>query len=166
MCMLICSACRSKTRWTMKPWCVFAMLILILCAIVSAQDNSPLRLTQTIPLPGVEGRIDHLSADVKGQKLFAAALGNNTLEVVDLALGKRVRSITGLKEPQGVVFVPDLNRVFVANGGDGTIHAYDAASFALVSSLKLGPDADNVRYDAAHSQIFVGFGSGALGLID
>ncbi len=62
-------------------------------------------------MPGVEGRIDHLNADVKGQRLFVAALGNNTLEVLDLAQGKRIRSVIGLREPQGVAYVAELDQV-------------------------------------------------------
>jgi hypothetical protein len=45
---------------------------------------APLRLEKTILLPDVQGRIDHLSLDVKNQRLFVAALGNNTVEVVDV----------------------------------------------------------------------------------
>src|SRR5437762_9719298 len=131
-----------------------------------AQNSAPLKLVQTIPIPGVEGRIDHLSVDLKGQRLFVAALGNNTLEVVDLSQGKRIRSITGLAEPQGVVYIPELDQVVVANGADGTVRVFDAKSFATVSSLALGDDADNVRYDSAGGRLVVGFGSGALGFID
>src|SRR5437870_3574147 len=131
-----------------------------------AQDNAPLKLVQTIPIPGVEGRIDHLSVDLKGQKLFIAALENNTLEAVDLAQGKRIRSIGGLKEPQGIVFVPELNQVFVASGGDGTLKAFDATSLAPVFSVNAGGDADNVRYDSGSKQILVGYGSGAIGIVD
>src|SRR5438552_1565239 len=118
-----------------------------------SQGNPPLKLAQSILLPGVEGRIDHLSVDIKGQRLFVAALGNNTLEIVDLAQGKRVRSITGLHEPQGVVYLPDLDQVVVANGDDGTVRTYDAKSLMVVSSLTLGDDADNVRYDSANGRI-------------
>src|SRR5215813_4307430 len=102
------------------------------------QGNAPLRLTQTILMPGVEGRIDHLSADVKGQRIFVAALGNNSLEVIDMAQGKRVRSVPGLKEPQGVVYIPDLDQIIVANGDDGTVRAIDANSFTTVSNLMVG----------------------------
>src|SRR5438552_1389551 len=131
-----------------------------------SQGNPPLRMVQTIPIPGVEGRIDHLSVDLKGQRLFIAALGNNTLEVVDLAQGKRIGSITGLREPQGVVYIPELDQVVVANGKDGTVRTFDAKSFITVSSIMLGDDADNVRYDSTGGRLVVGYGAGALGFID
>src|SRR2546422_5417223 len=106
----------------------------------------PLKLAQTIALEGVEGRIDHLAVDVKGMRLFVAALGNNTLEVVDLRAGKRIHSIAGLKEPQGVAFMPDYNGIVVANGqGDG-VNVYSGATYKLLEQAKLGDDSDNVRY--------------------
>src|SRR5262245_32790451 len=79
----------------------------------------PLRLVKAMPLPGVQGRIDHLAVDVAGQRLFVCALGNNTLEVVDLSKGERTASLTGFHEPQGVRYLPDSNVIVVANGGDG-----------------------------------------------
>jgi hypothetical protein len=81
--------------------------------------SEPLKLEAMIPMPDVQGRIDHLSIDVKGQRLFVAALGNNSLEIVDLKQNKLIHSISGLAEPQGVAYLPSSNRVFVANGKDG-----------------------------------------------
>ena len=65
--------------------------LLFLCATVSpseAQEKEPLRLVQTIPMPNVKGRIDHMDVDVKGKRLFVAGLENGSLEVVDLGAGK------------------------------------------------------------------------------
>src|SRR5689334_3444432 len=105
----------------MKLWHAMTPALLLCSWLTHGQENSPLKFAQTIPLPGVEGRMDHLTVDVKSKQLFIAALANNTLEVVDLAQGKRVRSIPGFKEPQGIAFVPDLNRIFTADGGDGMV---------------------------------------------
>ena len=142
------------------------LLALLFAASSKGENAGPLQLEKEIPLPGVEGRIDHLSVDIKGQKLFIAALGNNTVEIVDLAQGKRTHSITGLQEPQGIVYVPELDQIVVANGKDGTVRTFDAKSFATISSLKLGDDADNVRYDSGMGKIIVGYGGGALAFID
>jgi DNA-binding beta-propeller fold protein YncE len=131
-----------------------------------AEQNPPLRAVQTIPLSGVEGRIDHLAFDVKGQRLFVAALGNNTVEVIDLRAGKRVHTITGLHEPQGVGFIPESNQLFVANAKGGACDIFDAASFKRVKSVKFSDDADNVRYDASAGRVYVGYADGALGAID
>ncbi|MGE5443742.1 MAG: YncE family protein [Ignavibacteriales bacterium] len=131
-----------------------------------AQDTTPLRLVQTIPLPNVEGRIDHLAVDIKGQRLFIAALGNNNLEVLDLRAAKLIHRITGLHEPQGVFYVPEVKKVFVANGGNGALEIFDSDSFKLIDSVKFSDDADNIRYDAIAKYIYVGYGDGALGIID
>src|SRR5262245_4764180 len=141
-------------------------VVFVLSWTAQGQTVMPLKLNQTIPLAGVEGRIDHLSVDLKNQRLFVAALGNNTLEVVDLAKGVRERSITGLDEPQGVAFSPELNRVFVASGGDGSVRAYDASSLAMVAMTKVGSDADNVRNDGTAGTIVVGYGGGQLATLD
>jgi DNA-binding beta-propeller fold protein YncE len=126
----------------------------------------PLRLEREIPMPGVEGRIDHLAADVKGNRIFVAALGNNTVEVLDLAAGKRAHSITGLHEPQGILYLPEPNRIFVANGGDGKLKIFDGVSLAPVGEADFSGDADNVRYDARAKHVYVGYASGALGVVD
>ena len=131
-----------------------------------AQTTQPLRLEKTIELPDVQGRIDHMSIDAKGERLFVSALGNNTLEVIDLKVGKRTKTIGELKEPQGVLYVPDANRLYIANGNDGSVRVFDASSYAPIKTLDYGDDADNLRYDSARKRIYVGYGSGALGEID
>ncbi len=130
------------------------------------QGAAPLRLIQTIPLPGVSGRIDHMAIDLKGGRLFLAAVGNNSLEVLDLPTGRHLKRISGLKEPQGVVYVSGLNRLFVTNGGDGSCHIYEGDSFRLIGKVKFSEDADNIRYDPGTRQIYVGYGRGALGAIE
>jgi YVTN family beta-propeller protein len=128
--------------------------------------GGPLKLESTIPMPDVEGRIDHLSIDLKGKRLFVAALGNNSLEVIDLMANQRVHTIRGLAEPQGIAYFPSSNRIFVANGKDGSVRAFDATSWKMLTSTSFGDDADNLRYDSSSSHIWVGYGSGALGEFD
>src|SRR5690349_6549258 len=94
------------------------VLALLLGCRAGAEPTDALRPAGIIPLEGVEGRIDHMAADAKAGRLYVAALGNNTLEVIDLAAGRRVRGVGGLKKPQGIALVPDLNRVAVASGDD------------------------------------------------
>ncbi len=137
-----------------------------LAAAAMAEPAQPLRLAQTIPLPAVQGRIDHLALDVQGQRLFVAALGNDTLEVVDLAHGQRVRSITGLSEPQGLAFVAERGLVVVANGRDGSVTIFDGRTFERLRRVELGQDADNVRVEPGAGRVWVGYGTGALAAID
>lgn len=136
----------------------------VLLGQTARQD--PLRLEATIPMVNVEGRIDHLSIDVKGQRLFVAALGNNSLEVIDLRQNKRIHAIDGLAEPQGVVYIPAVNRLFVANAKDGSVRAFDAATWKLLKTNTYGEDADNLRFDRSSGHLWVGYGGGALGEFD
>ncbi|MDQ3917476.1 MAG: hypothetical protein M3348_03290 [Acidobacteriota bacterium] len=135
----------------------------------TASEPSPggatLRLIGSITLPQVRGRIDHMAVDVKGQRLFVAALGNNTVEVIDLRRGERVASVSGFDEPQGIVYVPESGRVVVANGGDGVVTFLDGQSLKPLKSVSTGGDADNVRYDAARGRVYVGYGEGALAVL-
>ena len=134
-----------------------------------ANDTSALRQVQSIQLPEVEGRIDHMAVDLEGGRLFVAALENNTLEVIDLKAGKRIDGIEGLKEPQGVAYVPDTDKLIVSNGEGASVDIYDGRSLELVNEVELGEDPDNVRYDPASERAYVGYGTGegsALGIID
>jgi DNA-binding beta-propeller fold protein YncE len=136
-----------------------------------------LSLKTHIALPNVNGRMDHFSADVKGQRLFVSALGNSTVEVLDVQAGQRLRTIPGLDEPQGLFYEASSNRLFVASGGDGTTKIYDGTTFQLVATVKFSADADNIRFDPRNRRVIVGYGgekalrlrpsgSGALGFLD
>ena len=119
-----------------------AMVAVILCSMIAdAQEPAALKLAKTVPLPGVKGRFDHFAIDAKGQRLFVAALGNNTLEVVDIAAGKHLKSITGLHKPTSVVYFTDLNQIGVANGDDGTFKLFDGVSYAVAKSVSSLDDA-------------------------
>jgi DNA-binding beta-propeller fold protein YncE len=131
-----------------------------------AADVAPLQLVQTIPLPGVKGKFDHLAIDLAGHRIFIAAKINNTLEVVDLKSGRRVRSISGFHEPQGVLYLRDAKQLVVANGGNGEVQFLDGKSLEVVQRFPFGADADNVRYDAEARRIYVACQDGAIGIID
>jgi DNA-binding beta-propeller fold protein YncE len=145
----------------MKTYCVLFAVLATQCFTAEI-----IKLEKTIPLPKVEGRIDHLAVDLKMNRVFIAALGNNTVEIVDLTKGERIHTISGLEEPQGVAFVPETNQIVVACGGDGSCRFYDGASYKLIKTVDLKGDADNVRYDAAAKRLYVGHVSGALATID
>src|SRR5438093_3291821 len=141
-------------------------LLLFSATLVRAQSTDPLKLEKEIELPDVQGRIDHMSIDVKGQRLFVSALGNNTVEVIDLKAGKRANTISGLKEPQGVLYVPGSGRLYVASSKDGTVKIFDATQLKLLKTVEYSNDADNLRYDFSRERIYVGFGDGALGELE
>lgn len=156
-----------------KPMTKLVLTLLIAVAAFGCssqtQDTSALRQVQTIPLPNVEGRIDHIATDSQSGRLFVAALGNNTLEVIDLTASKRTDEIEGLKEPQGAIYVPEDDKLLVTNGNGDSLDIYDAHSLKLLNQVVLGDDPDNVRYDATTGYAYVGYGTGnssALGVID
>ncbi len=136
------------------------------CIIAVHAQEKTLKLKQTIPLPGVEGRIDHFALDASGERLFVCALGNNTVEVLDLRKGVRVHSITGLGAPQGIAYIPQFDRLFIANDNGGLCKIYDGKSFQQISELNFEDDADNVRYEDTTKRIYVGFGSGGIAIVN
>ena len=144
----------------------FVFAALILASFQAGAPQTPLTLVGTIDLPRVEGRIDHLAVDLAAQQLYVAALGNNTVEVLDVKGHTHLKSLPGFREPQGIAVVPDAKVVAVANGqGEGMVFI-DATDFHPLQAVRLGDDSDNVRYDAAAHRVFVGFGSGALASIN
>ncbi len=117
-------------------------------------------------MPNVNGRIDHMDVNLKEEIVYIAALGNNSLEIIDIRKGKLLHSITGLDEPQGVGFIPQHNEIFVANGGNGACDFYNATTYEKVAVVKLSSDADDVRYDSINRKIYVGYGDGGIAIID
>jgi DNA-binding beta-propeller fold protein YncE len=128
----------------------------------------PLQLEEQIPVPGVAGRLDHFTADAKRRRLFVSALGNNTLEVIDVFAGRVIHSIKGLAQPQGPLYVPGVDKLYVANAEDGKVRVYDGATYTLRKTIDFGKDPDNMRYDEASKTVFVGFGEddGGIAMID
>jgi DNA-binding beta-propeller fold protein YncE len=144
------------------------ILLLAFLSVLSAsgEDPGPLHLEKEIPLPGVEGRIDHFSADVAGQRLFIAALENGSVEILDTRQGERIAEIKGLEEPQGVYYESKTNQLYVATGGDGKLRVYEGKALTAQRTLEFGDDADNVRYDGLTGDIWVGYGNGGIGIVN
>ena len=152
-------------------------MLLVSSSIAHGQESQVLSLEADIPLPNVKGRIDHFSVDVKGQRLFVAAVENHTLEVVDLKSGQRIRTIADLAEPQGVFYDASSNHLFVACGLDGVTKVFDGTTFQVLRTAKFPDDADNIRYDSRSKGVIVGYagakqlrkreeGTGGLGFLD
>jgi DNA-binding beta-propeller fold protein YncE len=135
-------------------------------ASAQSADASPLQLEAKIPLGDVRGRIDHMAIDLKRQRLFVAELGNDTVGIVDLPNQKLIHRITGLKEPQGVGYEPSSDTLYVANARDGSVQLFEGTDYKATGRIELGSDADNIRVDAAAHRVFIGYGSGALAVID
>jgi WD40 repeat protein len=132
-----------------------------------SEKPRPLVLTEAIPTPGVQGRFDHFGFDGKNQ-LFVSALGNNSVEVIDISGRVRTRSITGIPNPQGVVYAPEVKKLFVASS-KGKLRIFDGTSLDLIEEIDFHSDVDNLRYDPAEQRVYVGYGeveTGAIGMVD
>jgi DNA-binding beta-propeller fold protein YncE len=132
------------------------------------REAPPVREVQEIPLPGVQGRIDHFTIDSKRKRVIFSGLGNNSVQIVDVFAGRMVHQIDGLAEPQGTLYLAEWDKLFVANSANGHVNVYDGAKFALIDSIDFGEDSDpdNLRYDADAKKIYIGYGDGAIGVID
>ncbi len=140
----------------------------VVAASLPAQERQPgaLALVQTISLPEVKGRFDHFAFDAKAGRLFVAALGNDSLEAIDVRSGKRLKSVSPIRMPTGVVYLSQSDRIGVASGGAGTFDLFEGAGYSLASRVSSLDDADNVRWDASAGRLYVGYGEGALAIVD
>lgn len=157
---------------------IIAALIfcVLLIAVVSFNCASPIdsanmeddviSLKAKINMPHVSGRIDHMAVNLKDKVVYMAALGNNTVEVIDLNKDTLIKSIKGVEEPQGIAYIPETNEIAVASGGNGDCVFFNVSSFEKVATVHLGSDADNIRYDAAEKKMYVGYGGGGMAMID
>ena len=143
-----------------------AMIFLAEGAEGESADVPPLQLEAKIPLGDVRGRIDHMAVDLARHRLFVAALGNDSLAVVDLEAKRLDRLIGELPEPQGVGYDPATDTLYVANAGDGSVRLFKGAELSPVGRIELGSDADNIRVDSKVGRIFIGHGDGALAIVD
>ncbi len=128
----------------------------------AAQAKPPLTLVARYALPGAPaGHFDHMAIDLAGHRLFAAAAGG-AVEVVDLRTGKLIHSITDLKKPHGLLYRPDLNRLYVPAGIQGKLLIYDAKTYRQIGAVPLWLDADSVGYDPATHDLYIESGGGDI----
>jgi len=142
------------------------LLGIIFLAATSFAHGQSLELVATIPMPNVKGRIDHFAVDAKGQRLFVAALGNDTVEVLDIARNRHEKSLAGFGEPQGLLYLQETQQLYVGNGSSNRLDVLDGRSFKRALRMDKLDDADNLRYDPAAGSVIVGYGTGALRIVD
>lgn len=163
--------CWKKTM--KKPYAVYLALMFLFATGTAAQEtpsndeSAPLVLVRIIPMPDVEGRFDHMGVDARSGRVLAAVYGNDSVEVLDVARGRRIHSIqAGFIKPQMAAYIPELNRIVVSNEGDGSCKIFDADTYKLIDTVKFSDDADQLRYDPATKRVYVGYGDGAIGMFD
>ncbi len=137
---------------------LITLCLLASCAVVHAQTSQPLTQSRTIALAGVSGKFDHFAIDVAGDRLFAAATGNHSVEVIDLKTGKVAQSIGGLGKPHGLAWVDATGSLYVADGSLAELRVYQGTPLKLAGTIKLSDDADDMVFDEAHHLLYVGHG--------
>ena len=150
----------------------FLLILLIAAVVLSgmlvvaqvASGDAPLTLTGAIPMPHVQGRIDHFALGPEGV-MYISALGNNSEEVIDLAGGVVGRTIPGIPRPQGVAYAPEVKELFVGSD-EGKLYIFNAESYSQLAAIDFGDDVDNLRYDPAAKRLYVGYGDGAIAMVD
>ncbi len=123
-----------------------------------AQTASPLTLQRTLPLPQGTGKFDHFAVDLQANRLFIAATGNHSVEVLDLNTGKVTETLAGLGKPHGLAWIAESNMLYASDGKQADLKIFSGVPLKQVKSIKLSDDADDLVYDAAGSLLYVGHG--------
>ena len=159
----------------MKLLCCCVLLVVAILSVPgfhsSAQSGTksdplvharvPLQIYEQAPLPPLSGRIDHFTADAKRRRVIFSALGNHSVEVFDAFTATIIHSIKeGLDEPQAVLFIDELDKLWVTNAGNGKVMIYTGADYKLEKTIDVGADPDNLRYHAPTKTVIVGYGEG------
>jgi hypothetical protein len=124
-------------------------------------QGQPLHMVQTITLPAdVKGNFDHFGVDTKRNRLFATPEDFHAVLVFDLAQGKLIHQIDGIVRPHAVLYREDTDRLYVTDGGDGSVKVYDGESYKLMDRIPLLKDADSIGYDPSKKYLYVDNGGG------
>ncbi|HEY3969080.1 MAG TPA: hypothetical protein VGM05_31310 [Planctomycetaceae bacterium] len=134
------------------PFAVLCVALLFAASPLAASET--LVLVQTIPLQGVAGKLDHLTVDREGMRLFVANKPNNTLDIVDLKSGRLIKQIPNQGKVSGVTYAADLDMIYVGNGA-GVCNGFDGKDYRQVFSTP-APAADNVHYHSGNKMVYVG----------
>jgi DNA-binding beta-propeller fold protein YncE len=138
-----------------KKYLVILVLALAWAAQSPAQEKAPLRLVQTVSVPGVVRKWDHFGVDLKGHRLFVTSEEAPAIEVFDLQTNKHIRTLTEFKEPHNALAIPELNKIFVVDGGASEVKILDYDSYKLIGRTELSIDADPIAYDPASKYLYV-----------
>jgi DNA-binding beta-propeller fold protein YncE len=145
----------------MKIHIVGALLLFSLSAITAkGQTPSPLTLQRTLALPEGTAKFDHFAIDLKANRLFIAATGNHSIEILDLNSGKVSQSLIGLGKPHGLAWVSGSERLYASDGTQADLKMFGQSPLVLAKAIKLSDDADDMVFDAKTKLLYVGHGGG------
>ena len=121
----------------------------------AAEMAAPLKLEGTIPLSGFTGDFDHFAVDEKGGRVFLAGEDHKTVEVFDLKTGRRLKSITGFGTPHSIIYLPETDRILVADGDKGVLQILRGSDYAVVDRVDGLAGADSMRLDGLSQILYV-----------
>jgi DNA-binding beta-propeller fold protein YncE len=138
----------------------FAVVVLVCLGapFAQAQVTPQLVLQRTFALPVGTGKFDHFAIDLQANRLFMAATGNHTIEILDLDQGKVTETITGLGKPHGLAWIAETKRLYASDGSMGDLKVFEGSPLKQVKSIKLSEDADDLAFDARTKLLYVGHG--------
>ena len=146
--------------------CLAAASLLPRVARAQEREAFAMRQVQNLPLHDVQGRLEHFTIDKQRKRVIFSCLDNNTVQIVDAFDGTQIHRIEGLSKPRGTFYLAEGDKLYVANAADGHVNVYDGTKFTLITTIDFGKDPDNLRFDAAAKRLYVGYGDGAIGVID
>ena len=150
----------------MRGPAIACVILASLLGAAPARAEAPLLLEAKIALPDVIGRLDGLALDRARERVFVAEVGNDSVGVVDLAHPTLVRRLPHLQEPRGLAYLASSDTLYVVSGLDGALRLFHGASLAAAGVIALGPEPDEIRADAASGLVYVGYGGGAIAVVD
>jgi YVTN family beta-propeller protein len=127
-----------------------------LASSAKAEDPVPLKLVQSIPLPGLkDGDFDHFAPDVEGHRLFLTAEENGKVEVIDTNTNQVIHTIDDLKAPHAILYRKDLKKLFIVDGDASAVKIYDSDNYQKTGEVAVAIDADSIAYDPATNYMYV-----------
>jgi hypothetical protein len=144
----------TNARWHLLGIIIFATIVSTASAI-RANEAAPLKLLHAVPLPGFGGDFDHFAVDEKGGRLFLAGEDHKTVEVFDLKTGRRLKSITGFGTPHSIIYLPETDRILVADGDKGMLQILRGSDYAFMEHVDGLAGADSMRLDEPAQILYV-----------
>ena len=86
----------------------------------------------TTRMVGVPNHFDHLTPDLKHNRLFIVPEDNKSVEVYNIRTGKFIHSIKGIGVGHSVVYRADIDRIFVTDGSDGDVKIFNGTTYELL----------------------------------
>jgi DNA-binding beta-propeller fold protein YncE len=153
---------RGNLRQFVLAICVMVVPVFALKA--GTQENPPLKLIATTPMPDFTGDFDHFGVDLKGKRLFLAAEEHQSVEVFELQTGKRITSIANFEQPHVMVYLPGSNTLVVTDGDKGgQLALVSGKDYSILKTIKLPPGVDHGAFNPVKNHYYVETGPEAAG---